>query len=190
MSIIVAVSKANRIVIAADTMHFYGSRREHADNLANRPKVRKVGRSYIGSVGWSAYDNIMTHYFASAKRPPSLLNETAIFNCFLKMWRTLKDRYQVVNDQPQSDDPSPFANLDSEFVVVNRNGIFQVDSDLTVTRFEKYLAVGSGDKYAYGALHTSYNRMRTARQIAMQAVEAAIHFDTNCGGDIECISVV
>jgi ATP-dependent protease HslVU (ClpYQ) peptidase subunit len=189
MSIIVAVRKDGHPVIAADTMHFYGSRREHTDNLTNRPKIRKLGRSYVGGVGWSAYDNILTHYFQSRKRPPSLMNEMAIYDCFLKMWRTLRDRYQVVNDQPQSDDESPFANLDSEFIVVNRNGIFQVDSDLTVVQFEKYLAIGSGHKYAYGALHVLYGSRRTAEQIARAAVQAAIHHDTNCGGPIEAFRV-
>jgi len=189
MSIIVVVKKAGRTVLAADTMHFYGSRREHTDNLANRPKVRKVGTSYVGGVGWSVYDNIMTHYFKAMKRPPVLLNEMTIFDCFLKLWRTLKDRYQLVSDKPQGDEESPFANLDSEFVVVNRNGIFQVDADLTVTRFEKYLAIGSGDKYAYGSLHTLYDTKRGAKEIAVQAVQTAIHFDSTCGGEIECYEV-
>jgi ATP-dependent protease HslVU (ClpYQ) peptidase subunit len=185
MSIIVAVRKSGQTVVAADSMHFYGSRREHSDNLTDRPKVRRLGTSYIGSVGWSVYDNIMTHYFKALKRPPALRDEMSIFDCFLKMWRTLKQRYQVVNDQPQSNDDSPFADLDSEFMVANRHGIFQVDSDLSVTRFEKYLAIGSGYKYAYGALHTLYDTRRTAEQVAVQAVKTAIHFDNSCGGEIQ-----
>ena len=189
MSIIVAVSKGRQIVLAADTMHFYGSRREHTDNLPHRPKVRRIGASFVGGVGWSVYDNIMLHYFRSRKRPPALNNEMAIFDCFLRLWRALKDHYQVVNDQPQKDDESPFASLDSEFLVANRHGIFQVDSDLTVTRFAKYAAVGSGDRYAYGALHQLYDTKRTAEAIARAAVATAIHFDNTCGVQIECYAV-
>jgi len=189
MSIIVAVRKAGRIAIAADTMHFYGSRREHPDNLANGTKIRKVGASYIGGVGWSAYDNILGHYFKSLKRPPVLRNEEAIFECFLKLWRKLKDRYQVVNDQPEGDDPGPFADLDSNFMIVNRYGLFEVSSDLAVVQFEKYAAIGSAHKYAYGALHALYASNRTAQQLAIKAVEAGIHFDNNCGGEIECHDV-
>jgi len=91
--------------------------------------------------------------------------------------------------QAQGDEESPFASLDSEFVVVNRNGVFQVDADLTVTRFEKYLAIGSGDKYAYGALHTLYDTKRGAKEIAFQAVQTAVHFDSTCGGEIECYEI-
>ncbi len=134
MSIIVAVNKGGRPVSAADTMHFYGSRREHTDNLTNRPKVRKIGASYVGGVGWSVYDNIMLHYFRSRKHLPALNNEMAIFDCFLRLWRALKDHCQIVNDQLQKEDESPFASLDSEFLVVNRHGIFQVDRDLTAAK--------------------------------------------------------
>jgi ATP-dependent protease HslVU (ClpYQ) peptidase subunit len=189
MSIIVAVRKAGSTVLAADTMHSYGSRREHPDNLVSHPKVYKLGNSYIGGVGWSVYGNIMEHYFKTLKRPPTFRDETSIFDFFLKLWRLMRKRYQVVNDQPDTDDRSPFANLDSEFVVVNTQGVFRVDSDLSVMRFAKYFAVGSGDKYAYGALHALYERRLTAERIAVQAAEAAVYYDQGCGGQIECFRV-
>ena len=189
MSIIVAVRKGGQTVITADTMHTYGSRREHADNIVSRPKIRKIGSSYIGGVGWSVYDTILGHYFNSIKRPPALTNEMRVFDFFLKFWKLMRKNYQLVNDQPDTDDRSPFANLDSEFIVVNKHGMFQIDSDLTVMSFEKYVALGSGDRYALGALHALYGTKRTARQIAIVAAEAAVHFDQSCGGDIICHEV-
>jgi ATP-dependent protease HslVU (ClpYQ) peptidase subunit len=185
MSIIVAVQKNDSIVVAADTMHSTGSHREHADNLIERSKLRKIGRSYIGGVGWSVYDNILDHYLRALKRTPTLRNEAAIFDFFLKFWKALRDRYQVVNDQPDREDHSPFASLDSEFLIVNANGIFEVASDLTVMRFDKYVAIGSGDKYAYGVLFAQYNGKFTAEQMARTAAEAAVHFDQSCGGSID-----
>ena len=189
MSIIVAVKKADNIVLAADTMHSSGSRREHSDNLVARTKLRKIGRSCIAGVGWSVYDNIIDHYIKSLKRPPALKDEMAVFDFFLKMWKILRDKYQVVNDQPDKDDRSPFADLDSEFIVANRNGIFQIASDLTVMQFEKYVVIGSGDKYAYGALHAIYNTRRSAEQIARQAAQAAMYFEQTCGGEIDVTHV-
>lgn len=191
MSIIVGVHKNDRIVLAADTMHFYGNRREHPDNVACGAKVRRVGRSHVGGVGWTVYDNILEHYLHTQKRPPALGSERAIFDFFLKFWKVMRDKYQFVNDQSgdNHDEPSPFADLDSEFIVANRNGLFQVGTNLTVMRFEKYLAIGSGQQYAYGALHALYATSRTAEQIARQATQAAAYFDQGCGGEVECFAV-
>ncbi len=185
MSIIVAVKKAGSIAVAADTMHSSGSHREYSDNLISRTKLRKVGSSCLAGVGWSVYDNIIDHYVKSFKRPPVLKDEMGVFEFFLKLWKAMRSKYQVVNDQPDKDDRSPFADLDSEFIVANKNGIFQVSSDLTVMQFEKYVVIGSGDKYAYGAIHAIYDTKRTAEQIAQQAVQAAVYFEQTCGGEIE-----
>jgi len=189
MSIVVAVKKNGRVAIAADTMHTTGSRREHIDNLVAQSKLRRVGRAVLGGVGWSVYDNILDHYLAGYRRAPQLRNEQAIFSFFLKFWKSLREKYQVVNDQPDREDRSPFCDLDSEFIVAHARGIFLVSSDLTVMQFEKYVATGSGDKYAYGALHILYDSRKTAEQVARQAVEAAVHFDQSCGGSIEVLSL-
>ncbi len=189
MSIVVAVKKNGNVAVAADTMHSSGTRREHPDNLIERSKLKKIGRSWLGGVGWSVYDNIIDHYLRSYKRAPALRNEQDIFVFFLKFWRVLRDKYQVVNDQPDRDDRSPFCDLDSEFIVVNPRGIFTVASDLTVMEFEKFVAIGSGDKYAYGALHALYDSRRSADAIARQAAEAAVHFDQSCGGTIDVEAV-
>jgi ATP-dependent protease HslVU (ClpYQ) peptidase subunit len=185
VSIVVAVKKGGRVAVAADTMHATGSRREHPDNVVQRSKLRRVGRSLIGGVGWTVYDNILDHYLASQKRTPSLKDERAIFAFFLKFWRSLRDKYQVVNDQPDREDHSPFCDLDSEFLVVNPRGIFHVASDLSVMQFQKYVAVGSGDRYAYGALHALYDSRQPAERIARQAAMAAVHYDQSCGGELE-----
>jgi ATP-dependent HslUV protease subunit HslV len=185
MSILVAVKKNDRVAIAADTMHSTGSRREHADNLVGRSKLRRVGRSVLGGVGWSVYDNILEHYLNRYKRPPSFRDERAVFTFFLKFWKTLKDKYQVVNDQPDRDDRTPFCDLDSEFIVASPRTIYQISSDLTVMQFDKYVAIGSGERYAYGALHALYDSRRSADQIARQATEAAVHYDQYCGGKVE-----
>ncbi|MCB9850289.1 MAG: hypothetical protein H6817_06250 [Phycisphaerales bacterium] len=189
MSIVVAVKKNDRVAVAADTMHSSGSRREHPDNLIERSKLRRIGRSYIGGVGWSVYDNILDHYLAAHRGTPSLKDERAIFSFFLKFWKSLRDKYQVVNDQPDRDDRSPFCDLDSEFIIVNARKIYLISSDLTVMQFDKFVAIGSGDKYAYGALHALYDSRRPADQIARLATEAAVHYDQSCGGRIEVVEL-
>ncbi len=188
MSIIVAVKKGDSTVVAADSMHSTGSRREHSDNLASGAKLRRIGRSCLGGVGWSVYDNIIDHYVSKLKRIPRLHNEAAVFDFVLKMWKAMRDKYQLVNDQPhRSEDRTPFADLDSEFVLVNSSGIFMISSDLSVTRYEKYVVIGSGEKYSYGCLHALYDTRRTAEEIARRSVEAAIYFEQTCGGPVEIV---
>ena len=45
-------------------------------------------------------------------------------------------------------------------------------------------AIGSGSSYALGALHVLYNRRGDAEKMARAAAEAAIAFDTHCGGEV------
>lgn len=189
MSIIVAVRKGDQIAVAADRMHSSGSRREHEENLVSSAKLRKVGSCCMGGVGWSVYDNILDHYLGSFKRAPSLLDQPKIFDFFLKFWKAIRKKYQVVNDQPDRDDRSPFADIDAEFMVGSPKGIFAVSRDLSVMEFAQYAAIGSGERYAYGALHALYNSRRTAEQIAKAAVEAAVHFEQTCGGSTDVVVI-
>ena len=151
MSIIVAVRKGDQIALAADRMHSSGSRQEHEENLVASAKLRKVGSCYMGGVGWSVYDNIFDHYLGTFKRAPSLASQDKVFEFFLKFWKAIRKKYQVVNDQPDRDDRSPFADIDAEFMIGSPKGIFAVSRDLSVMEFAQYAAIGSGEKYAYGA---------------------------------------
>ncbi len=189
MSIIVAVRKGDQIALAADRMHSSGSRREHEENLVASTKLRKVGACCMGGVGWSVYDNILDHYLGTFSRAPSLNSEQRVFEFFLKFWKAIRKKYQVVNDQPDRDDRSPFADIDAEFMIGSPKGIFSVSRDLSVMEFTQYAAIGSGEKYAYGAMHALYKSKRTAEQIAKAAVEAAVHFEQTCGGTTDVVVI-
>ena len=60
---------------------------------------------------------------------------------------------------------------------------------MTVWQHKEYCAIGSGSQYAFGALHVLYPQLASARQIAIQAVEAATRFDDGCGGPVDVFSV-
>jgi hypothetical protein len=106
MSIVVAVTKENRTVMAADTMGFYGSQRVPVDN-SRAFKIRRVGPILLAMTGWSVYDNIIDDMLA--KQPDVSLGSTQeIFNFFMNLWAELHERYPFVNDQAASkDSPSP-----------------------------------------------------------------------------------
>jgi len=181
MSIVVAVAKGGETVLASDSMSVFGSHREDETNIINNRKIISVGDSYLGYTGWGLYGNILHHYLKGLKTPPRLADDVSIFSFFLKFMKDLRDRYNLVNDQANSE-KDPFADLDSSFVIANRNGIFGVSSNLSVCHYRTFHAIGSGCDYAFGAMHATYGSRFSAEEIARTAVEAAIHFDADCGG--------
>ena len=182
MSIVVAVKKGRRIIMAADQLISCGTHREPPDNAATS-KIRRVGSALLGSTGWSLYDNIFDD-FLGGKRPPRLSDKQSIFKFFLKLWRAMHERYSLVNDQPHEKE-SPFGDLDASFIVANRRGIFVVYSNMSVCEFKKYYAIGGGADYAFGAMYNLYGAQRDPKKIAVQAVKTGIEFDVHCGGDVD-----
>lgn len=183
MSIVVAIKKGRQTIIASDSLSVFGSHCEDERNIVNKEKILAIGSSWMGYTGWGLYGNILDHYLQGRKTAPRLGSELQIFDFFLKLLRALRDKYSLVNEQSNSD-RDPFADLDSSFLIVNRKGIFHVSSNLSVSRFGCYYAIGSGCEYATGAMHALYDSDLTATEIARKAVEAAIRFDTDCGGEI------
>jgi ATP-dependent HslUV protease subunit HslV len=186
MSIVVAVAKQQRTVMAADTQSNFGSEVLPADNQSTL-KVRRVGRSLLGRSGWGVYDNILDDLLGEGEEP-ALDDARGIFRFFTDLWRVLHGRYAFVNDQAKRKD-SPFGDLGGSFLVANRRGIFYVAPNLGITRFEKYYAIGAGADYSLGALHQLYDRETDAARMARSAVETAIAFNVNCGGRIEVTEV-
>jgi len=191
MSVVVGVRKEGRLVLAADSLITFGSARMPEDNL-KAEKIRALGDSLFASAGWGLYDDIIEDH-VSQHPEVRLADEKAIFSFFLGLWRQLHERYSFVNDQPGDDKDSPFGDLDTTFLIANRGGLFHVGSDMSVTRFRQYYAIGSGGDYALGALHVLYRQLDDPAAVARGAVEAAVAFDTKCGGpilvrEVECAS--
>ena len=185
MSTIVAVSKNGAAVLAWDLLWTVGSTR--SVNIAQRPKVRRIGKALVGTCGLSVYYNLFEHYLQS-NEPGSLTDESSIFDFFLKFWRALRSDYHMVN-QIDDDSPSPFADLDSEFIIANENGIFVVKEILSVGRFERSCVIGSGAAHAEGALSVLYGQHENAKEIAEAAVRVASEFDCHTGSEIDSLEV-
>jgi ATP-dependent protease HslVU (ClpYQ) peptidase subunit len=186
MSIVVAVVKQGRVAMAADTQSTFGSEAVPPDNLSTA-KIRRVGPALLGRAGFGVYDNILEDLLREGE-PPDLRDAPSIFRFFTELWKVLHKRYAFVNDQSKRKD-SPFGDLGGSFIVANGAGIFFVASNLGVTRFLKYYAIGSGADYSLGALHQLYDRESDPTVIACRAAETATVFDVHCGGRIETLEV-
>ncbi len=186
MSIVVAVRKGRRTVLAADTLTCFGSHKDTSDNIAGS-KITRVGSALIAGTGWTLYQNILED-FLKPKSVPQLKDQKSIYRFMLRLWQALGKRYALVNNQCHDQD-SPFADLDATFLIAHSAGIFRVSADMSVVRYQKYHAIGSGADYAHGALHTLYDDQRNPRTIAERAVRTAMHFDVYCGGQVDVVEL-
>jgi ATP-dependent HslUV protease, peptidase subunit HslV len=183
MSVIVAIRQASQIVIASDTQDNFGDQRPPAENH-EALKLREVGDAVLGSSGWALYDDIFEHYLAKQKRV-RLHDRPSIFDFFVRFWKVLHRNYPFVNDQPGKESDSPFANLDATFLVASPGGIFLISSNMSVSEFRQYYAIGSGSDYALGAVHALYAEVKDPAHLAEKAVHAAMAYDASCGGRVD-----
>ena len=189
MSIAAAVQKQGQIVIAADTQDNFGSSKVGIENYRSK-KILPIGDSYIAATGWGIYEDILTDYFTHV--PEVALDTKAhIFAFFMKFWRDLHEHYSFVKDQSEEEHESPFGGLDATFLIANPQGIFYVSSNMSVTKFERYFAIGSGADFSLGVMYALYDTDLPAEAIAEKAVEAAKTFNIYCGGatDIFCVTM-
>jgi ATP-dependent protease HslVU (ClpYQ) peptidase subunit len=188
MSIAVAVKKGQDIVIASDTQDNFGTNTVSFDNYSAK-KVIRIGNSYVATTGWGLYEDIFDDYLL-LKEDVVLESKAQIFSFFMQFWKDLHEKYSFVKDQTDEDHDSPFGGLDATFLIANPQGIFYVSSNMSVTKFEKYFAIGSGADFSLGTLYAIYDLDYTAEEIAKKAVDAAIMFNVYCGGEIDLFSVV
>ena len=124
-----------------------------------------------------------------SKESVSFDNKQQIFSFFITFWKDLHEKYNFVNDQSDKEEDSPFGDLDSTFLIANPKGIFYVSSNMSVTKFEKYFAIGSGANFSLGTMFAMYDLNFTAEEIARKSVESAMAFNIYCGGEIDLFHV-
>ncbi len=186
MTIAVAVRKGGRIVLAADTLLTFGNERTPPENCRVE-KIYRVGESVLAWAGWALYAELLDAYLAT-NEPPRLASEVEIFAFFIKFWRSIRDDSTFMYTRASAEN-HPFADLDSTFVIANRSGIYKVSSEMNVTTFANYCAIGSGADYALGALRVLYDLEQDPAVIARRAAQVGIDFIVFCGGNIDVIEV-
>lgn len=186
MSIVVAVKKAGKIVIAADTLYSFGNIKVTPTYLSKRSKIYHFGNSYIGLTGASAHDNVLPHLFEKHKKDISLDNLENIFETYLKLHPILKDEYYL---NSYEEDDNTYEPSKVEGLITNPNGIFGIYARREVYEFEKFWAIGSGEEYALGSLFSTYDLIDTPEEIAELAVKASCEFDDGCGLPLEIYSI-
>lgn len=140
----------------------------------NNHKFFKHGDSYVGLVGWNNFNNILENILKDKSVELEFSDRSKIFNSLLKIHQKMKDEYFI---ETREDDEQPVESSQIDGLIISPNGIYEFDSYRAVDEYSKYWALGSGRRYALGALHCAYGTTKTSEEIAIAAVKASCTFD-------------
>ena len=109
-----------------------------------------------------------------------------MFDTFLKLHPVLKDTYFL---QTKEEDNDPYESSQFSVVIANQTGIYGLYSYREVFEFKEFWGIGSGRGFALGAMHATYHKAKTAREIAQAGIQAGCEFDKNSGGAMDLYTI-
>jgi ATP-dependent protease HslVU (ClpYQ) peptidase subunit len=167
--------------MAAETLTSWGSMKQPAGYLTCAEKILAVGEAYVGIVGWSVVQTVLRSAFAHGCELPEIRSELELFEYSRVLHRKLKEEYFL---NPTGDREDPFETSQMTVFVMNRYGLFGLYSLRSVQQYERFAAVGSGSRYALGAMYAAYELGAPVEDVARLGVEAGIEFDDGSLGPI------
>lgn len=176
MSTIVVARKGLTACIAADTLTTFGDIRLDSSMDCHHSKIQTFGKTHMGIVGSAAHTLVAERAFNDKAVKADFSTRDTTFDTLLRLHPILKENY-FLNAKDAEEDPYESSQLDSVFV--NSNGIFAMFSLREVYEYSRFWAVGSGACYALGAMHAVYDRLKSAKDIAMAGAAAGAMFDTS-----------
>jgi ATP-dependent protease HslVU (ClpYQ) peptidase subunit len=180
VSTIVVVKKGKRVVIGADTMQSQGSITIRNIYQPEGDKIFKFQQSYIGVTGSSAFKLVLQSLFKKHKGLINLSSAEEIFETLLKIHPILKEKYFIETEE-SDDEGQEFESNQIFALIANKTGAYEIQSYREVHNIGRYWAIGSGKRFALGAMHTIYDTEKNARVIAEKGLKAACEFDESSG---------
>ncbi|MDE2370867.1 MAG: MFS transporter [Burkholderiales bacterium] len=181
MSTVVVARKGGTVAIASDSLVTFGETRLPPGYEAN-DKLFAIGGSWIGAVGSTAHMPVLRQSLAALPSEELRLDSRdGLFETFVRLHPKLKDRYFLNTKEHDSD---PYESSQFSIVIANAHGIFGVESYREVFEFERFWAIGSGRRFALGAMHAAWAGAKTAREVATAGVLAGCEFDTSSAGPL------
>jgi ATP-dependent HslUV protease subunit HslV len=176
MTTIVVVQKGNEIAIAADSQTTFGD--DHKllaayDCFHN--KIFQRDENYFAISGSAAHDLVLQSAMDGLKKK-DFSSRSALFETFRKLHPKLKDQFFLRAEDEEDD---PYESSQMMVLVANPHGIFGVYPMREVYQFARFWAIGSGRKFAMGAMHVAYEQDLSASEIAELGVRAGCEFDVN-----------
>jgi len=181
LSTVVVARKGATLAIASDSLITFGETRLPPGYEANQ-KMFRVADSIVGAVGSTAHIPVLRQALASlAPEELQLHGRDQLFDTFVRLHPKLKDRFFLNTKEHDSD---PYESSQFSILIANVHGIFGVESYREVFEFERFWAIGSGRRFALGAMHAAWDKAKTARDVAEAGVAAGCEFDTSSAGPV------
>jgi len=182
MSTVAAVIKDGYISIASESQTTFGRSKLPGEYLHNDAKLHVWGASVIGLVGSVSMAMILQDLIKKSKKEPNFSSPQHIFNFFKTLHPKLKKDYFL---QSKEDDDDPVETSRFSILIANKYGLFGVDPMREVSHYNKFWAIGSGSRFALGAMLPTYDMDEfDATKIAEVGVDAGVTFDIYSGGEI------
>jgi ATP-dependent HslUV protease, peptidase subunit HslV len=181
MSTVVVARKGDTLAIASDSLVTFGETKL-PDGYEANTKLFAVAGSVFGAVGTIAHMPVLRQALGALPRGElNLESRDAIFETFRRLHPQLKERFFL---NTREGDTDPYESSQFSILIANGHGIFGVESYREVFEFERFWAIGSGRRFALGAMFTAYPRARSAREIAEAGVRAGCEFDTSSAAPV------
>jgi ATP-dependent protease HslVU (ClpYQ) peptidase subunit len=181
VSTVVVARKGRSVAIASDSLVTFGDTRL-PDGYEANTKLFRVGDSWIGAVGSIAHVPVLRRALESLPAGERQLHSRdAIFDTFVQLHPQLKERFFLNTKEQDSD---PYESSQISILIANAHGVFGVESYREVFEFERFWAIGSGRRFALGAMHAAWSRARSARELAQAGVLAGCEFDTSSAAPV------
>ena len=190
MTTVVVVKKAGQVAIAADTLVTFGDTRlshRYEPNSKLFEVDTPTGPSYVGVAGTVAHFPVLRKAMtALPKDQLKLGSKDDVFDTFTRLHPLLKETFFL---QTKEDDNDPYESSQFSVLIANASGIYGLYSYREVFEFNEFWGIGSGRGFALGAMHATWDRAKTARELATIGVQAGCEFDKNSAGPIEVFTL-
>ena len=173
MSTLVMVEKDGIACMAADTLTTFGSCKVLAKYAERPEKILRVGDSYLGFVGWSAHQTVVESALSAGLELPEVRAELELFEFGRELHVKLKDEY-FLNPSEEGD---AYESTQMTIFLINRFGLFALYANRSVEQSRRFNAVGSGGRFALGAMYAAYECDLPAEEVARLGVLAGAEFD-------------
>ena len=180
MSTITVVRKGGSVAIASDSMGVYGSLKLTDSYTIGDEKIFKGQGSWFGVAGYAVCGQVWKDVISRKGAKLDFDSRERIFSTMLKLHPMLKKKYYMLTSSGDEEN-QPFESSQVQMLVANPHGIFEVLSWREVTEFSRFWAIGSGRKFALGAMGALYDTPGGAGEIALAGVEAGCEFDSSSG---------
>ena len=160
--------------IAADSLTSFGDTKQSADFIADANKIIQYADFYMGIVGSAAHQLVMKSLFKNHPDKLDFSSQLAIFESLKQIHPVLKDEY-FLNSKDEDEDAYESSRVDA--LLMTPAGIYGIYSLREVDEYTRFWAVGSGAEYALGAMHSVYDQLQSAEQIARAGIQAGATFD-------------